>query len=104
MAAQIVKHAIDRSGLAAQAIQHSIFGNVVHTDPSDTHLSRVVALNDGLLIETPLLTLNRLCGSGLQAIVTTAQIIMLGDVETAVAGGAENMSRAPYWSTLTRWD
>jgi len=103
LAAKVVQEAVRRSGLTAEAIQHSVFGNVIHTDARDPYLARVAAIEGGLPVSTPALTLNRLCGSGLQAIVSAAQMIMLGDVETAVAGGAENMSRAPYWSDSMRW-
>ena len=103
LAAKVVQEAVRRSGLAAEAIQHSVFGNVIHTDARDPYMGRVAAVDGGLPITTPAFTLNRLCGSGLQAIVSAAQMIMLGDIETAVAGGAENMSRAPYWSSNLRW-
>ena len=103
LAAKVVQEAVRRSGLAAEAIQHSVFGNVIHTDARDPYMARVAAVDGGLPITTPAFTLNRLCGSGLQAIVSAAQMIMLGDIETAVAGGAENMSRAPYWSSNLRW-
>lgn len=103
LAASVVKEAINRSGLGPHDIQHSVFGNVIHTEPRDMYLSRVAAIEGGMPVESPAFTLNRLCGSGLQAIVSAAQMIMLGDADTAVAGGAENMSRAPYWSTSLRW-
>jgi len=103
LAAKVVQEAVNRSGLAADAIQHSVFGNIIHTDARDPYIARVAAVNGGLPVTTPAFTLNRLCGSGLQAIVSAAQMIMLGDIETAVAGGAENMSRAPYWSNSLRW-
>ena len=103
LAAKVVQEAVRRSGLAAEAIQHSVFGNVIHTDARDPYMGRVAAVDGGLPITTPAFNLNRLCGSGLQAIVSAAQMIMLGDIETAVAGGAENMSRAPYWSSNLRW-
>jgi acetyl-CoA C-acetyltransferase len=103
LAARVVREAVRRSGLAAEAIQHSVFGNVIHTDARDPYLARVAAIEGGLPITTPAYTLNRLCGSGLQAIVSAAQMIRLGDVETAVAGGAESMSRAPYWTSSQRW-
>jgi acetyl-CoA C-acetyltransferase len=80
-----------------------VFGNVIHTEVRDMYLARVAALNGGLEDGTPALTLNRLCGSGLQAIVSASQSIMLGDCEVAVAGGAESMSRAPYWLPGLRW-
>ena len=80
-----------------------VFGNVMHTENRDMYLSRVAAVNGGLPVGTPALTVNRLCGSGLQAIVSAAQAIMLGDCEVAVAGGAESMSRAQYWLPGMRW-
>ncbi len=76
---------------------------MIHTDPQDHYLARVASIRGGLPAETPALTLNRLCGSGLQAIITAAHAIMLGDAKAAVAGGAENMSRSPYLSTAMRW-
>src|SRR3954468_24739727 len=76
---------------------HVVFGNVIHTDVRDMYLARVAAINGGLPVETPAFTLNRLCGSGLQAIVSAAQAIQLGDTDAAVAGGAEVMSRGQYW-------
>ena len=103
LSARVTAEAVQRSGLAPAEIQHSVFGNVIQTDPQDLYLSRVAAIKGGLPVETPAFTLNRLCGSGLQAIVSAAQLIMLGDVEAAVAGGAENMSLSPYWSTGMRW-
>ena len=80
-----------------------MFGNVLHTEKRDMYLSRVAAVNGGLDVGTPALTVNRLCGSGMQAIVSAAQMIMLGDCEVAVAGGAESMSRVPYWLPGMRW-
>ena len=80
-----------------------VFGNVIHTEPKDMYLARVAAMNAGVAKETPALTLNRLCGSGLQAIVSAAQTIMLGDTDIAVGGGAESMSRAPYLAQGVRW-
>jgi acetyl-CoA C-acetyltransferase len=103
LSARVTAEALKRSGLAAEDIQHSVFGNVVQTEPQDLYLGRVAAIKAGLPVATPAFTLNRLCGSGLQAIVSAAQLIMLGDAETAVAGGAENMSMSPYWSTGMRW-
>jgi acetyl-CoA C-acetyltransferase len=103
MAAACVREAVKRSGLKPNEIGHSVFGNIIHTDAHDHYLARVAAINGGLPPEAPALTLNRLCGSGLQAIITAAQTIMLGDADAAVAGGAENMSRAPYASTAMRF-
>jgi acetyl-CoA C-acetyltransferase len=80
-----------------------MFGNVIHTEQRDMYLSRVAAVNGGLPVEVPALTVNRLCGSGLQAIVSAAQAIQLGDADIAVAGGAESMSRAQYWLPQLRW-
>jgi acetyl-CoA C-acetyltransferase len=103
LAAAVVREAVDRAGVAPAEIGHVVFGNVIHTDIHDMYLARVAAINAGLPIETPALTLNRLCGSGLQAIVSAAQLIQLGDAEAAVAGGAEVMSRGPYWVPGLRW-
>jgi acetyl-CoA C-acetyltransferase len=80
-----------------------VFGNVIHTEVRDMYLGRVAAVNGGLGVETPAFTLNRLCGSGLQAIVSAAQAIKLGDCDVAVAGGAESMSRGQYWVPGLRW-
>lgn len=74
-----------------------MFGNVIHTEARDMYLARVAAVNAGLAVETPAFNVNRLRGSGLQAILSVAQAIKLGDVDTAVAGGVESMSRAQYW-------
>jgi acetyl-CoA C-acetyltransferase len=82
---------------------HAVFGNVIHTEVRDMYLSRVAAVNGGLPVETPAMTVNRLCGSGLQAIVSAAQLLTLGDAEVAVAGGAESMSRGQYWLPGMRW-
>ena len=103
LAAQVVREAVSRSGTDPADVGHVVFGNVIHTEVRDMYLARVAALNGGLETGTPALTLNRLCGSGLQAIVSAAQAIMLGDCEVAVAGGAESMSRAPYWLPSLRW-
>jgi acetyl-CoA C-acetyltransferase len=103
LAAKVVREAVRRSGVDPAQVGHLVFGNVIHTEPRDMYLSRVAALNGGLASETPALTVNRLCGSGLQAVVSAAQAIMLGDCQVAVAGGAESMSRAPYWLPGMRW-
>jgi len=103
LAAMVVREAVSRAGVSADDIGHVMFGNVIHTEVRDMYISRVAALNGGLNKETPALTVNRLCGSGMQAIVSAAQAIMLGDCEVAVAGGAESMSRAPYWLPGMRW-
>ncbi|HEX8005121.1 MAG TPA: acetyl-CoA C-acyltransferase family protein [Trebonia sp.] len=103
LAAQVVREAVSRAGVEPGQVGHAVFGNVIHTEVRDMYLSRVAAINGGLRTGTPALTLNRLCGSGLQAIVSAAQSIMLGDCDVAVAGGAESMSRAPYWLPGMRW-
>jgi len=95
-AAHVVRHALSRSGVEGAQIGTVVFGNVIHTEAKDMYLSRVAAVNGGIPVETPCLTLNRLCGSGAQAIVSAAQHLMLGDNDFAVAGGAESMSRSPH--------
>ncbi len=103
LAATVVREAVRRSGVEPADFGHAVFGNVIHTETRDMYLSRVAAVNGGLPVTMPAFTVNRLCGSGLQAIVSAAQAITLGDAETAVAGGAESMSRAPYWLPSMRW-
>ena len=103
LAARVVREAVNRAGVEPAQVGHCVFGNVIHTEPRDMYLSRLACVNGGLPHETPALTLNRLCGSGLQAVVSAAQHILLGDIDTAVAGGAESMSRAAYMSTTQRW-
>jgi acetyl-CoA C-acetyltransferase len=103
LAAKVVCEAVGRSGADPDQVGHAVFGHVIHTEKRDMYLARVAALDGGLPAGTPALTVNRLCGSGLQAIVSAAQAIMLGDCEAAVAGGAESMSRAPYWLPGMRW-
>ena len=88
--------ALQRAGLPAAEVGHVVFGNVLLTESKDAYLARVAAIEAGIPVEVPAMTLNRLCGSGVQAIVSAAQAIMLGDCDTAVAGGAETMSRAPH--------
>jgi acetyl-CoA C-acetyltransferase len=97
LAALCVRESVARAGLKSADVDHCVFGNVIHTEPRDMYMARVAAVNGGLPVETPSLTVNRLCGSGLQAIVSAAQLILQGDAEAAVAGGAECMSRAQYW-------
>jgi acetyl-CoA C-acetyltransferase len=103
LAAKVVCQSLQRSGLSAADIGHVVFGNVIHTDAKDMYLSRVAALRAGLQVDTPALTLNRMCGSGLQAIVTAADAIVHGDTDAAIGGGAESMSRAPHWLNAMRW-
>ncbi len=103
LAALCVREAVKRAGIESKEVGHVVFGNIIHTDAHDPYLARVAGVKGGLPVETPALTLNRLCGSGLQAIITAAQTIMLGDADVTVAGGAENMTRSPYFSTMMRW-
>jgi acetyl-CoA C-acetyltransferase len=103
LAATVVREAVSRAGVEPGEVGHAVFGNVIHTEVRDMYLSRVAAVNGGLPVETPAFTLNRLCGSGLQAIVSAAQAIRLGDCDAAVAGGAESMSRGQYWLPAMRW-
>jgi len=103
LAARCVKEAVRRAGVKPADVGHVVFGNVIHTDAHDHYLARVAGVKGGLPVETPALTLNRLCGSGLQAIVTAAQTIMLGDADVTIGGGAENMSRSPYAVPALRW-
>lgn len=97
LAGKVIAEAVSRSGLEATDVGHCVVGSVVHSDRRDMYMGRTASLNAGLPIETPALTVNRLCGSGLQAVVSAAQMILLGDCDVAVAAGAESMSRAPYW-------
>jgi len=103
LAATVVREAVRRSTVDPEDFGHAVFGNVIHTEPRDMYLSRVAAVNGGLPVTVPAFTVNRLCGSGLQAIVSASQLISLGDAEVAVAGGAESMSRGPYWLQSMRW-
>ena len=103
LAATVVREAVSRAGVDPAEVGHVVFGNVLHTEKRDMYLSRVAAVNGGLPVGVPAMTLNRLCGSGLQAIVSASQSIMLGDCQVAVAGGAESMSRVPYWLPGMRW-
>ena len=96
LGAAVVREAVSRSGVEPADVGHVVFGNVIHTETRDMYLSRVATINGGLPVETPAFTLNRLCGSGLQAIVSAAQLVMLGDTDVALAGGAEVMSRGLY--------
>ncbi len=103
LAARVTKEAVARAKLEPADIGHVVFGNVVHTEPRDMYLSRVAMIDAGLPQSTPALTVNRLCGSGFQAIVSAAQAILLGEADAAVAGGAESMSRALYGLPGLRW-
>ncbi len=103
LAALTLKHAVERAGLEPSTIDHVVYGNVLHSEPRDVYLSRIAAIQAGLPVETPAFSVNRLCGSGLQALVSAAQQIETGHAEVCIAGGAESMSRAPYHVQTTRW-
>jgi acetyl-CoA C-acetyltransferase len=103
LGARVTREAISRAGIGPEDVGHVVFGNVIQTEPRDMYLARVCAMNGGIPQETPAMTLNRLCGSGLQAVVTAAQSILLGDADIALAGGAENMSRSNYVLPAARW-
>ena len=98
-----IRAALAKSGVEAAEIQHVVFGSVIHTEPKDAYISRVAAVQAGIPVETPAMTVNRLCGSGMQAIISAAQSIMLGDAALAVGGGAESMSRGGYLLPNERW-
>lgn len=103
LASAISRAAIERSGVAATDIGHVVMGTVIPTEPRDAYLSRVASMNAGVPKETPAFNVNRLCGSGLQAIVSAAQTLLLGDTDVALAAGAESMSRGPYLLPQARW-
>jgi acetyl-CoA C-acetyltransferase len=103
LAATVVREAVKRAKVDAADIGQLVFGNVIHTEPKDMYLSRVACIKGGLPQETVALTLNRLCGSGLQAVVSAAQSIKVGDCDAAVAGGTESMSRGGYMLPTLRW-
>ena len=103
LGAIVVAEALKRAQVDGDEVGHVMFGHVVNTEPKDMYLARVAALNGGVAQSAPCLTLNRLCGSGLQAIISAAQSIMLGDADIAIGGGAENMSRGPFILPTGRW-
>ena len=103
LGAAVVRESVKRAGIDPATVGHAVFGSVVHGEARDMYLSRVAALDGGLQVGTPCLTVNRLCGSGLQAIVSASQYILLGDCEVAIGGGAESMSRAAYVLPSGRW-
>ncbi|MBK7592550.1 MAG: acetyl-CoA C-acyltransferase family protein [Betaproteobacteria bacterium] len=103
LAARVVKEAMARSKADPQQVGQCVIGNVIHTEARDMYISRLACVNGGLPVTAGALTLNRLCGSGMQAIITGAHYIMLGDTDVAVGGGAESMSRGGYTSTTQRW-
>ncbi|NBD21828.1 acetyl-CoA C-acyltransferase [Aquabacterium fontiphilum] len=103
LGALVIKTALERAGVAPQDVGHVVVGNVIPTIPQDAYLSRVAALNAGVPQEAPAFNVNRLCGSGLQAVVSAAQAILLGDCDVAIGAGAESMSRGAYLVTSNRW-
>ncbi|MES2681966.1 MAG: acetyl-CoA C-acyltransferase family protein [Pseudomonadota bacterium] len=103
LAVTAVRAAIERAGIEAAQVGHVVMGNVIPTEPRDAYLGRVAAIEAGIPKETPAFNVNRLCGSGLQAIVSAAQSILLGDCDVALAAGAEAMSRGPYILPAGRW-
>jgi acetyl-CoA C-acetyltransferase len=103
LAARVVKEAVSRAKIDPKDVGQCVIGNVIHTEPKDMYISRLACVNGGLPHDTGALTLNRLCGSGMQAIVSASQYILLGDTDAAVAGGTESMSRAAYASVTQRW-
>ena len=103
LGAIVVAEALKRANVKGEEVGHVVFGHVINTEPKDMYLGRVAAVNGGVAKETPCLPLSRLCGSGLQAIVSAAQTILLGDADIAIGAGAENMSRGPYIVPPGRW-
>lgn len=103
LAELVSAEAIRRAGVKPESVGQSVFGNVIHTEPKDMYMARVAALGAGVPVTAPALTLNRLCGSGLQAVVTAAEAILLGNARVALAGGAESMSRAGHLLTTARF-
>ena len=97
------REALDRAQVDPARVDHVVFGNVIHTEPGDAYMARVVGMRSGVPKETPAFTVNRLCGTGVQAIVSAAQAIQTGDASVALAGGCESMSRGPYWMPDARW-
>jgi len=95
--------ALERSQIEPDQVEHVVFGNVIHTEPEDMYMARVVGIKAGVPKEVPAYTVNRLCGTGVQAIVSACQAIQTGEASVALAGGAESMSRGPYWMPSARW-
>ena len=103
LGATATRAAIERAGLEGDQVEQVVFGNVIHTAPEDMYMARVVGIKAGVPKESPAFTVNRLCGSGVQAIVSAAQMIQTGDANVVLAGGAESMSRGAYWVENARW-
>jgi acetyl-CoA C-acetyltransferase len=103
LGATAARAAIERAGLRPGEVEQVVFGNVIHTAPEDMYMARVVGIGAGVPKESPAVTVNRLCGSGVQAIISAAQTIQSGDADVVLAGGAESMSRGAYWMQNARW-
>ena len=103
LGARVVREVLSRASVSGEDVGHVVFGNVIQTEPKDMYLARVAALNGGVAQHAPALSVNRRCGSGLQAIISAAQAILLGDTDVAIGGGAESMSRAPYLAPAARF-
>ncbi|ODP34661.1 beta-ketothiolase BktB [Pandoraea sp. ISTKB] len=103
LGAIVAREAMARAKVGGEDVGHVVFGNVIHSEPKDMYLARVASIEAGVSQHAPAMTVNRLCGSGLQAVVSAAQSILLGDTDVAMAGGAESMSRAPYVMPGARW-
>jgi acetyl-CoA C-acetyltransferase len=103
LGATAARAAIERAGITPDQVDQVVFGNVIHTAPEDMYLARVVGMKAGIPKESPAVTVNRLCGTGVQAIISAAQTIQSGDAEVVLAGGAESMSRGAYWMQNARW-
>lgn len=103
LGALVLRAVLDRSNVSPADVEHVVFGHVINTEPRDMYLSRVAAMHAGIGYATPAFNVNRLCGSGLQAIVSAAQALKLGDAQIAIGAGAESMSRSPYIAPAQRW-
>jgi acetyl-CoA C-acetyltransferase len=103
LGATVTREAMARAGVAPESVEQVVFGQVIPTEPRDAYLARVAAIGAGIPQETPAMTVNRLCGSGLQAVICAAQAIRLQDAEIAVGGGAEVMSKSPFFAPQMRW-
>src|SRR6202011_2586145 len=93
----------ERAGVEPSQVEHVVFGNVIHTETGDMYMARVVGMKAGVPEQVSAYTVNRLCGTGVQAIVSAAQAVQTGEAAVALAGGAESMSRGPYWMPSARW-
>jgi acetyl-CoA C-acetyltransferase len=103
LGATAAKAALERAGVEPGQVEHVVFGNVIHTEPGDMYMARVVGMKAEIPKEVPAYTVNRLCGTGVQSIVSATQAIQTGEADVALAGGAESMSRGPYWMPDVRW-